>query len=67
MPVASEREDTPAAGLTEVAFKKSVPMVTYLAIFVVCDFVFIKGTSPKARIPIKVGANVFLSFFQDYF
>ena len=28
------------SGLTEVKFEKSVPMVTYLACFIVCDFEF---------------------------
>ena len=28
----------PSAGLTKVHFQKSVPMVTYLACFIVCDF-----------------------------
>ncbi len=31
-------DDSPSAGLSEVVFEETVSMVTYLAIFVVCDF-----------------------------
>lgn len=40
MPVKKETHDLPSAGLTEVAFEKSLPMVTYLVCFIVCDFSF---------------------------
>ncbi len=55
MPVKKEKPDSPVPGCTEVIFEKTVPMVTYLAIFVVCDFVFIeaKPGATKAKIPIK--------------
>lgn len=36
----NETPDSPSAGLTEVAFEKSVPMVTYLVCFIVCDFTY---------------------------
>ena len=42
MPEESSKVDKPRQGLTEVTFEKSVPMVTYLAIFVVCDFDYIE-------------------------
>lgn len=35
-----ETQDLPSTGLTEVAFEKSLPMVTYLVCFIVCDFTF---------------------------
>ena len=35
-------------------FKKSVPMVTYLAIFVVCDFKFIDAVTEEHKIPFRV-------------
>ena len=41
MPEESSKADKPSPGLTEVTFQKSVPMVTYLAIFVVADFAYI--------------------------
>nr|XP_045618493.1 glutamyl aminopeptidase-like isoform X1 [Procambarus clarkii] len=40
MPVMKESLGAPSEGLTEVTFKKSVPMVTYLVCFIVCDFTF---------------------------
>jgi glutamyl aminopeptidase len=40
MPVAAETANSPNQGLTEVKFEKSVPMVTYLACFIVCDFAY---------------------------
>lgn len=38
MNVEREVKDEPSSGLTTVYFKESVPMVTYLACFIVCDF-----------------------------
>jgi len=29
-------------------------MVTYLAIFVVCDFVYVGGETPSTKIPMRV-------------
>ena len=46
--------DSPAPGLVEVTFQPSVPMVTYLAIFVVSDFLSIDGQTPVTRIPFTV-------------
>ena len=34
----NEKVNVPSRDLTEVTFEKSVPMVTYLACFIVCDF-----------------------------
>lgn len=36
----NEEADTPSPGLTEVTFEESVPMVTYLVCFIVCDFTY---------------------------
>ncbi len=58
MPVKLTTEGKPSEEWTEVQFQKSVPMVTYLAVFIVCDFVSISETSPKAKIPIKVFGTV---------
>ena len=41
-------------GCDEVIFAKTVPMVTYLAVFVVCDFAFLESTTPKHKIPFRV-------------
>ena len=38
MPEEGAEADKPNPGLTVVTFKRSVPMVTYLACFIVCDF-----------------------------
>ena len=55
MPVSTEKADSPAPGLTEVTFLTSVPMVTYLAVFVVCDFVHVSTTTRGAsRVPLRV-------------
>ncbi len=45
MPEEKIRPDQPKVGLTEVEFELSVPMVTYLAIFVVCDFTYLETDS----------------------
>lgn len=37
-----EVPNSPKEGLTEVVFQKSVPMVTYLACFIVCDFDYVE-------------------------
>ena len=70
------------SGLTEARFEKSVPMVTYLACFIVCDFEFeekltlIHGTkfrvyatpAQKHRVAyaLDIGANI-TDYFTDYF
>ena len=46
MPIEKETVDSPTQGLTEVAFKKSLPMVTYLACFIVCDFTYNQVLTP---------------------
>ena len=53
MPEASSVPDSPSAGMTEVTFEKSVPMVSYLAIFVVCDFEFLESNTPEKNIPFR--------------
>jgi len=81
MPVEKEIAEQPSAGLTEVVFQKSVPMVTYLAIFVVCDFGFIETTTQSGK-PFRVyaakdkvstgqygldiGVSI-LNYFENYF
>ncbi len=54
MPEASSKPDQPLAGFTEVTFQKSVPMVTYLAIFVVCDFEYLESVTDLHQIPFRV-------------
>ena len=54
MPEVRSKIDTPTAGFTEVAFLKSVPMVTYLAIFVVCDLTFTDTITEIHKIPMRV-------------
>ncbi|XP_064093847.1 endoplasmic reticulum aminopeptidase 2-like [Macrobrachium nipponense] len=55
MPVKVEKKDTPSPDLTEVTFKKSVPMVTYLVCFIVCDFTY-KEVLMKSGMPFRVYA-----------
>ena len=82
MPVKSEVEDSPSRGLTEVTFEKSVPMVTYLACFIVCDFDHVEKVTAvhktkfrvyatptqKHRIQyaLDIGANI-TDYFVNYF
>lgn len=82
MPEASTKADAPAPGLTEVTFQKSVPMVTYLVIVVVCDFIYTESNTPKYNIPfrvygttqqrnrlkyaLEVGRHI-TEYYQDYF
>lgn len=54
MPEMTTKPDSPSVGLTEVSFEKSVPMVTYLAIFIVCDFKYIESATPEYNIPFRV-------------
>jgi glutamyl aminopeptidase len=54
MPEVRSKVDTPLIGFTEVTFLKSVPMVTYLAIFVVCDLTFTDTVTEIHKIPMKV-------------
>ena len=55
MPEASAAQDSPSPGKTEVTFEKSVPMVSYLAIFVVCDFEYLESSTPDYNIPFRLG------------
>uniref|UniRef100_A0A0P4WBK7 Aminopeptidase n=1 Tax=Scylla olivacea TaxID=85551 RepID=A0A0P4WBK7_SCYOL len=56
MPVKKETQDSPSIGLTEVAFEKSLPMVTYLVCFIVCDFTF-KEAIMDSGMPFRVYAR----------
>jgi len=82
MPVETESKSSPVAGLTAVKFQKSVPMVTYLACFIVCDFEYeeklttIHNTkfrvyatpeqSTRVKYALDIGANI-TDFFTDYY
>ena len=82
MPVVDQKEDSPTAGLTTVIFQKSVPMVTYLACFIVCDFEYEEKLTPihqtkfrvyatpsqkdRVRYALDIGANI-TDFFADYY
>lgn len=82
MPVEREVPNSPSTGLTEVKFVKSVPMVTYLACFIVCDFEYeekltathktkfrVYATSEnrqRIKYALEIGANI-TDFFEDYF
>lgn len=82
MPEEREEADSPSQGLTTVFFQKSVPMVTYLACFIVCDFkyqekltdthktLFRVYATPQQNATVKyaldIGANI-TDFFTDYF
>ena len=54
MPEVRSKVDTPLPGFTEVTFLKSVPMVTYLAIFVVCDLTYTDTITEIHKIPMRV-------------
>ena len=54
MPEESSRVDQPSPGFTEVSFQLSVPMVSYLAIFVVCDFEYLETVTEVHKIPFRV-------------
>lgn len=54
MPEESSQRDQPRQGFTEVTFQVSAPMVTYLAIFIVCDFEYIEKVSAVHKRPLKV-------------
>ena len=82
MPVEGEEEDSPVPGLTTVTFAKSVPMVTYLACFIVCDFAYEEKLTSihqtkfrvyatpqqkdRVRYALDIGANI-TDFFTDYY
>ncbi|CAB4062909.1 ENPEP [Lepeophtheirus salmonis] len=82
MPVEESVKDYPSHGSTLVKFRKSVPMVTYLACFIVCDFEYkekytaLHGTKFRVYAPpnqkhrikyaLDIGANV-SDYYVDYF
>jgi len=53
MPEESRKDNYPSEGLATVTFEKSVPMVTYLACFIVCDFQIREGKTARG-IPFRV-------------
>ena len=54
MPEIETKPDQPSPGFTEVTFQVSVPMVTYLAIFIVCDFEYLETVTEVHKIPFRV-------------
>ena len=82
MPVQKEIPQAPEKNLTMVIFEKSVPMVTYLACFIVCDFEFEekftsihntkfrvyanKEQKHRVKYALDIGANI-TDFFESYF
>jgi len=81
MPQERETPDAPGPGLTEVVFQKSVPMVTYLACFIVCDFEFLETRTQdnklfrvyatpeqvsRAKYALDIGVDI-LNYFENYF
>ena len=48
-----ETPNLPSPGLTKVEFEISVPMVTYLACFIVCDFDYVE-IQTAAKKPFRV-------------
>ena len=82
MPVQEETSNTPSRGLTTVTFDKSVPMATYLACFIVCDFGFeetltstgqtrmrvyaAKDQMHRVQYSLGAGANM-TAYFDNYF
>ncbi|XP_018024126.1 endoplasmic reticulum aminopeptidase 2-like, partial [Hyalella azteca] len=81
MPVVNEAVNQPAEGLAEVTFQESVPMVTYLVCFIVCDFIYIGETlpsgmdfrvyAPRARVDnteyaLRQGAQI-LQYYEKMF
>ncbi|XP_069668648.1 aminopeptidase A-like isoform X2 [Periplaneta americana] len=77
-----ETENYPEAGLTTVEFRESVPMVTYLSCFIVCDFKRLDpvtisqgfpfsvyatpGQVNKTKYALEVGVNI-TEFYIRYF
>jgi glutamyl aminopeptidase len=49
-----DTDDSPAAGLTTVEFRKSVPMVTYLTCFIVSDFERLSPVTVSQGFPFSV-------------
>lgn len=49
--------DEPQAGLTTVNFAQSVPMSTYLACFIICDFDHLPSVNSKQGFPVTVYAR----------
>ncbi|KAF2350322.1 Peptidase M1 membrane alanine aminopeptidase N-terminal, partial [Trinorchestia longiramus] len=81
MPQESQTSNAPLRGLTEVRFERSVPMVTYLVCFIVCDFQFVETTTQDNKLfrvystpdqinrthyARDIGVSI-LNFFEKYF
>ena len=77
----SALDDQPITGLTTVKFSTSVPMVTYLACFTVCDFKERHGQTARGvpmraivrpnqydstEYPLEIGIKV-TDFYEKYF
>ena len=77
----SRKDNYPSEGLATVTFQKSVPMVTYLACFIVCDFQIREGQTARGtpfrvlsrsnqfnstEYPLKVGIAV-TDYYEKYF
>lgn len=54
MPEESTVENSPANGLATVTFQKSVPMVSYLVVVVVCEFTMTEKLTDVHSIPFSV-------------
>ena len=57
MPVEQEESDKPETGLTVVRFEHSVPMVTYLACFIVCNFEYEEKLTSTHQTKFRVYAT----------
>eukprot|EP00096_Caligus_rogercresseyi_P010039 TRINITY_DN3536_c0_g1_i1.p1 TRINITY_DN3536_c0_g1~~TRINITY_DN3536_c0_g1_i1.p1 ORF type:complete len:884 (-),score=271.03 TRINITY_DN3536_c0_g1_i1:95-2746(-) len=82
MPVDETKPGLPSQGLTEVSFKKSVPMVTYLVVFMVSEYDYmekaVEGFDTRFRVygselqldkleyALNVGVNI-VAYYQSYF
>ena len=54
MPEESVKENQPSSGLTEVRFQKSVPMVSYLVVVIICEFTYVEKSTAVHKIPMRV-------------
>lgn len=77
----SRKDNYPSEGLTTITFGKSVPMVTYLACFIVCDFQIREGQTARGtplrvlsrsnqfnstEYPLKIGIAI-TDYYEKYF
>ncbi|XP_040577104.1 glutamyl aminopeptidase isoform X1 [Lepeophtheirus salmonis] len=82
MPVSEIKEGYPSSEMTEVKFEKSVPMVTYLVVFMVSEYEYmekaVEGFDTRFRVygselqmdkleyALNVGVHV-VAYYQSYF